>query len=202
MKYFVSIMVLVILVSEIGRSQFTSGDIELSMTGGVGFTTRTIVYDRTSSDSVSQKTINNCLTLSLGFGLFIVDGLSFEPEIGLSMYRSTKPIHSMIANLVYTFLTPRTSTAMFFKCGYGTSNAYEFPGENAVANVRSKRLEAGILNIGMGAKTMLSERTVLRVELNYRSQTYVPGSTDGEVPLNTQYSYVNYSLLMGWSVIL
>lgn len=97
-KFFVPFILFVAFVGYL-HAQFKQGNIELGFSGTAGW------QKYSSAVSISMK----YASLSLLPGYYVSDGLSIEPEIGMTFMEKVKPAFFFVGNLSYTFLLPTTT---------------------------------------------------------------------------------------------
>ncbi len=185
------------------RYAFTKGSWELNLSGDIGSQTSTSKYE---SGGYSQEYSSDHTYFQLHIipGYFIIDGLSFEPELDFLFLENSKPSYSLIPNLSYTYLLPSNSKlALYVRGGYGLSNSYNLFG---LLIRTSNSLDVGVINLGAGIKFLATENFSIRTEINYRRTSY----TDEYSYSDPYYSYSsktkntlsNVRLLLGLSIIL
>lgn len=144
-------------------AQFKKGNVELNFGGSAGFSS-----SESKSGSNSHSSDQKYLTLSLMPGYYIIDGLSFEPEIGITSVESIKPGFLLLANMSYTHLFSNNHTAFFCRIGYGVSNASSITGVNMYSRMLNE-MDMSVFNMGGGFKFLLGSNVYIKTELNYRS---------------------------------
>jgi hypothetical protein len=128
-------------------------------------------------------------------GYYLIDGLSIELEYGLMAVEDSRPFHSIIGNLSYTYPLPESSVALFARAGYGVSNGRAL---YSVIMSGGGEMDYGILNLGAGAKILLSRMAYLRGEVNYRSYSKSDSDEFGE----STYTLSHIALLFGLGIVL
>jgi len=198
---FVLSLTVVVLFAGESRAQFTRGSWELTFSAGLNNFSESLNGQSSSSDNIT------ILSLGVSPGYYIIDGLSFEPEIGfqalLSGNSNTTAYHKLVANISYTFYSPGKTFAPYIKAGIGTSNGLDFTsGKFNVAEVVGDNNSAvTILNAGIGIKSLIGKNAAIRTELNYskESYSYTGSSLSGN---NADYSMANIGLVVGVSLII
>ncbi|MGA2296791.1 MAG: hypothetical protein ABSG15_04495 [FCB group bacterium] len=190
-KVVLSLIVLVLFNTNL-FSQFKQGQVELSASAGLGSQKFEQSYSSLYGNSSSSES-HSYLMLSVMPGIFIVNGFSFEPEIGMTTVENEQPGFLLLANVSYTYLIPKTAIAPFARIGYGVSNGMGFPNQYLIGQV-SDKLDLDIFNIGAGIKNLIGQSAVLRLELNYRS--FSQSRSSGK----TTESFI--ALLFGFGIIL
>ena len=144
-------------------AQFKKGNVELSLMGGFGSFTET-----TSSSTKSSST--TIINLAITPGYYIVDGLSFEPELGLTIITPENGSGSSgvsgVANLSYTFASSENPFAPFLRIGYGISNGLQLPaiGTFIIENKGSNQSSVTIIATGAGMKFLIGTHAAIRTE--------------------------------------
>ncbi len=174
-------------------AQFKKGSVELSLLGGFGsFTESTVPYTRSSSTTI--------INLSIMPGYYILEGLSFEPELGITIIDPENGSGSSglsgVANLSYTFAFTEKTYAPFVRIGYGISNGLQLPaiGSFIVENQGSNESSVTIFAAGAGMKFLIGTHAAIRTEIEYRRQSY-SNSEGGE------YSGSNIGLNFGITIL-
>ncbi len=177
MKRAVIISALMLFFAGQSRAQFERGRSEVSFLGSMGSYT----YKQSTSgvySSFSQSV--QYLSFSTTYGYYVADGFSIEPDVTMTFMKRVEPGFQLIANVSYTQRLPNSIMALFGRIGYGLANSEEFPMyPGAVGNV-TNGLKVGVFNAGVGTKILVSKCALVRLELNYRSQSwsnvrYYPG---------------------------
>jgi hypothetical protein len=203
MKHTYIISILVILLSSVCRAQFKSGDVELSLMGSAGSLTQESGYSSSGYGFSNHSNTYNYLSISSLCGIYIFDEFSIEPEVGMLAIENSSPAQFIIGNLAYTYCVPNSKIAVFVRGGYGVSNAFILPMNGNLPLRYSDKFDIGIINAGGGVKYLVSDHTVLRIEINYRKQSYSQQYSSLYFS-STQYenSYSNYGVLVGFSILL
>jgi opacity protein-like surface antigen len=181
----------------IQRAPFMQGDWELSMTGTIGKSTRS-VSSPSPYGSWGNESSTTYGTLSLTAGYYIIDQLSIEPEINFLAYEGEPPGESVLLNLSYTYPIPHSIVAPFIRGGYGLGNATSFLGIPDLAIHSTDNFDIKTLNAGAGVKLIVAQNVALRIEINYRNQTY----TLEDISYSLDYKYSTVELFIGFSVLL
>ena len=183
------------------NAQFKQGDFEIGFSLGLGNISNTQESDNNDIIKDDSQT-QNFLAFNIIPAYFIIDGLSFEPEIGYTAMQEVNPSFSLIGNISYTYRIPDQNFAPFIRIGYGLSNSINImPGDKRLFN-GSDELDIGILNGGFGIKFLIENSATLRIEVNYRTyyQTRDEGAYSGDN--KREYSYRFISLMLGFSILL
>ncbi|HYM20221.1 MAG TPA: hypothetical protein VEW28_04360 [Candidatus Kapabacteria bacterium] len=152
------------------KKLFDKGTSELSLLGGGGSITETL------SGSSSSFNITT-FSLSVTPAYFVTDGLSIEPEIGVSILSGdeikSSTAFSFVGNLSYTFIPKSGSVAPFIRAGAGISNGLTFP--SAFPSIFGGNNDIGsvfILQAGAGLKFLIGTMAAIRMEIYYKRQSY------------------------------
>jgi hypothetical protein len=184
----------------IKKAPFMQGDWELSMTGTIGKSTNTTT-STAASYSWGDESSKMYGTLSLTAGYYIIDQFSVEPEINYFAYEGAPPGESILLNLSYTYPLKHSIVALFIRGGYGLGNATSFLGIPDVIIRSSDNFDVKTYNAGAGVKLIIAQNVALRIEMNYRLQTYTQDYSGF-----TSYSFENKNsvmkLFVGFSVLL
>ena len=176
---------------------FNQGSWELNFTGSLGS-----IESKTESSSIyfsgSHSESQTYFQLGIIPAYYIIEGLSFEPEINILAIENTEPSFLFLGNLAYTFKIESSHFFPFVRAGYGITNAFQFPVNGTLIQRISSSLDIGVLNLGAGLKTLLTESVLLRTEINYRKFSYSEDS--GYV--NYSYDLSSIALVFGFSVLL
>jgi opacity protein-like surface antigen len=178
-------------------AQFKKGDVELSFSGSLG--SNTITESSSGGYSFSNSSTEKYLFFSVSPGYYLLDGLSVEPEISFTANQHEQPAQYLLLNLSYTYLLPNSREALFLRAGYGISNSVQMPVLGAAVVHTSDKFNVGVLNLGAGAKFLVTQSVILRAEVNYRSHTW---SNDEGYGYSDDYAYSNVGLLVGFSILL
>jgi hypothetical protein len=200
MKKILVIVALLTASLSVAFAQFEKGTVEMSLTGTAGY--QKISNSGGTMYSSSSESLGY-LYLNTTFGYYLTDGLSLEPELGTFFLENEPPSESILLNLSYTKSITNTSVALFCRAGYGLGNALSYVALGMVPLRITNGWDVHIFNIGGGLKILVAENIALRVELNYRSETY--DIKDGlyiNTTSNIEYTYSNTALLFGFSFLL
>ncbi len=110
---------------------------------------------------------HNQVGLAFRPGLFIVDGLSVEPEIYGGAAKGQAPALNLSGNLSYSYGMGHNVFVPFVLVGYGAGNGFPFsqPIQKDTPNLTA----ITFLNAGAGLKIMtLGGRALLRLEYRYQ----------------------------------
>jgi hypothetical protein len=176
---------------------FSRGSWELNLSGDFGTqSSETVVNGK----SYGSSEANFYGQLHIIPGIYIVDGLSFEPEVDFLFIKDVDPSYSFIPNISYTHRFPSNSNVAFYaRAGYGISNSYNLFG---LLLQTSKSANVGILNLGVGLKYLISESFCFRTEINYRRTSYTNEETYYFYYSKTEETLTNIRVLLGFSLIL
>ena len=104
---------------------FTKGSWELNLSGDMGSQTSKSEYE---SSGYSEENSSDLTYFQLHIipGYFLIDGLSFEPELDFLFAEENKPSYSLIPMLSYTYLLPNNpKLALYVRGGYGLTNSFK-----------------------------------------------------------------------------
>ncbi len=163
MKSLIALASVLLFAYSNGKAQFKTGDVELSFFGSMGSYT----YNY-SNYGYSQSSTTKYLSVNASAGYYIMDGLSIEPQVGLEAVEKSDPSQSIVLNLSYTYLIPDSRIGAFAIAGYGLGNSAYYPMYNMFIRT-SNKFNVDILNLGAGAKFLISRSVIIRTELNYLS---------------------------------
>jgi len=184
---------------EINNHAFSSGSWELNLSGDFGSQSMSTEYKSQGNSSESSSDYMY-FQLHIIPGIYIIDGLSFEPELDFLFIEESEPSFSFIPNLSYTYRFPTSSNlALYCRAGYGLSNSYNLFG---FLFRTSSSLEIGVLNLGVGLKFLVSENFCLRSEINYRRSTYTEEESSYYYSYERTNTISNIRLLLGFSVLI
>lgn len=199
LRSILTIIAVMLLVSA-ADSQFKQGDVELSFFGNMGSfeskSTTSGLYGDTYSDS------RKYITISFASGYFIIDGLSLEPEVKWIAVEKTSPAFYLLGNISYTHLLPESKVGLFARVGYGVSNSILAPIFGGIIIRNSDKLDICTFNAGAGTKYLVHEHVALRVEINYKSQSWSREETYWGTTTKYETSNTDIGLLLGFSILL
>ncbi|NUM70822.1 MAG: hypothetical protein HUU43_08230 [Ignavibacteriaceae bacterium] len=202
MKRIYLLMLLMLAASTFLNAQFSKGSKELSLSGSIGSYT----YSQKSPGGTTSSKDYQYFTVYLSPGYYIVDGLSFEPEVAFYFSKDNTPAQYYLANISYTAKIGEGKTGLFFRAGYGVGNSMIFPGNNDVPLPMTKSLDVKIINAGAGLKLLINANVLARLELNYRVQSYSRESSYyspwGSSSWSYDYTYSNISLIFGFAFLI
>ena len=158
---------------------FKKGSMEFTLAGTGG----SFSESRSGSSSSSSSSSTTLIDISFMPAYYIIDGLSIEPEIGLSIIApssgTSSTAYSLVGNLAYTFApSGSSSVAPYVRAGYGISNGVQIPtksGEFLIElneDSKSGYSTVSILNLGVGIKSVIGGHAAIRTELFYKKQSY------------------------------
>ena len=205
MKPSISVLLLLILLlipgflsAQSAASPFHQGSWEFNLTGSFGSINNETEF---SSAFYNGSVSEDFKYFQIGIipGYYITQGLSFEPEINMFAIEGSKPAYMLLGNVGYTFTIENSMFYPFVHAGYGVTNAFQIP-VNTSLSLMSHKLDIGVLNLGAGLKTKLSESILLRTEINYRKYSYSPD----EAVYGASYSMnlSSIALVFGFSFLL
>ena len=102
--------------------------------------------------------------MKASLGYYLIDGLSFEPELGINLNfegsTAVKP-----GNISYTFNTEVRTLFPYLKAGYGVTDVqnYTSPGSGLFESLNYK-----VISFSLGFKFIQSFHRAIKVELNYK----------------------------------
>ena len=178
---------------------FLKGSWELNLSGDMGsMTSKTKIESAGSSNEISSD--YTYFQLHIIPGYFLIDGLSFEPELDFLFVEDSKPSYSLIPILSYTYLIPSNpNLAIYIRGGYGLTNSYNHFG----ALLRqSGDLDIGVINVGAGLKILATENFCIRTEINYRRSSNIEGNPTNSPSYSITQTLSNIRLLLGLSILL
>lgn len=143
---------------------------------------------------------NSAFNLSGRVGHYFTRRFEFEPEIILSVYEGGDPGFVLSANVLYNVSSPGAShISPFLLAGVGWSNSLPFFNQ---MNLGDAHINYAVLNLGLGIKTFLSERSALR--FGYRFQRFFAEEVVYPYPYRwtTDPSVSYHNLLFGLSIFL
>jgi opacity protein-like surface antigen len=205
MKNFFLIKVLVLLFAvqiiasgQSGSTIFKQASWELNFTGSLGSIESneeisSSYYYYNGSDSESRT----YLQLGIIPAYYLIDGLAIEPEINMLAVETQKPAFLLIGNLAYTINLESSRFFPFIRAGYGITNSLQIPVNGNLSRMSSD-MDIGVLNLGAGLKTLLTENILLRTEINYRKFSY----SDGDDYYSYSMDVSSIALVFGFSVLL
>jgi opacity protein-like surface antigen len=188
----------IITPAQIKNTAFTKGSWELNFTGSIGSVKYTesvtsSYYNNGGSDSESR----NYFQLGIIPALYMVKGVSIEPEINILTLESQKPAFLILGNISYTLKLGSSHFFPYVRAGYGVTNSFQVPVTGDLSRF-SDRMNIPVLNVGAGLKTMLVENVLLRTEINYRKYSYA----EDNAYYNYQLDVSSVSMIFGFSFLL
>ena len=162
MKKFIIFIILFATFSFYSNAQFNPKSFEISSYISFGnYKSGGTFYGQTQTYS------RDYLMLSVLPGIYIAEGFSIEPEIGIVSMEHTKPGFLLLLNGAYTYRIPTTRLAPFARIGYGVSNCVGY--QNSIYMGKSSNaMDIHIINLGIGVKFLVSDKACFRTEINYR----------------------------------
>ncbi len=213
MRTHIVLCVSTLILASSCRAQFEQGRSEIGLTTSIGPGDHVNTFFGAHDDY--RFASNYYFSLSTVYDYYVLPGLSLEPEASMTWYKEAR-ILLLLANLSYSHRLGQSPVALFGRIGCGVSNdSYKLsllpiltrvlPGRHFMGIAYGKtcaillskefisigksitHFDAGILNAGVGAKIFLGARTLLRLELNYRSFTW---NEAGSAGISTGISFV------------
>ncbi len=133
-------------------------------------------------------------------GYYMTKRFEFEPEVILSIYEDEDAGFVLSANFLYNVSSPGGSRiSPFLLAGFGWSNSLPFFNQMNFGDAGRKYT---VLNLGLGIKTFLSDRSALRFA--YRFQRFFAEEVVFPYPDRWTYdpSVTYHNLLFGLSIFL
>jgi hypothetical protein len=179
---------------------FHKGRWELNFTGSLGSIAESMDF---SSEYGSYNSSDSHSYFELGIipAYYLFDGLSIEPEINMMAFEGSQPAFLFLGNLSYTMKVKNSIVFPYVRAGYGVSNSFQFPVNRSLSKM-SNSLDIGVLNLGGGIKVSLSEKVLLRTEVNYRSFSYSHDANSLYYNASSDYNVSSIALLFGFSILL
>jgi hypothetical protein len=206
MKFLTSAAFILCLCAGLTKGQFKQGDWELGLVGSLGSMSVTSSSSFNSSyysgSSSSDSKSYGYAIISLSPAFYIADGLSIEPEIGLTAIEEQSPAQFIIGNLSYTYFLHASKTALFARIGYGVSNSWLFTYNERAYNKQSSSLDIKLVNIGAGLKFLVTSSVILKSEINYLMQKYENKYSDSFYTSKEELNMNHVSLLFGFAILL
>jgi opacity protein-like surface antigen len=201
MKKTLVIVALLAANLSVAFAQFEKGTVEMSLAGTAGY--QKVSASGNPGYGAPSKSIGY-INIYTTCGYYLLNGLSIEPQIGALFIENNRPSESALLSLSYTKLITNTSVALYFRLGYGLSNGLSLP---IIGSALFQRVtndwDIQIFNVGGGLKILVAENIALRIELNYRSETFNDqDAIYSYYPADIDYTYSNTALLFGFSVLL
>ena len=190
--------ILILLLASVASAQFKQGDFEMTLLGTVGSINETREYTSNDVEIDDYDESHSYGYVSFMPAYYLIDGLAAELEIGIRAMEGIRPMQAVILNLGYTHKLPGSALALFGRVGYGLSNATSIPVFLDMYDGRSDDFDVSIINLGAGAKILVSRSAFIRAELNYRIQSYERGSD----LLTIDYAYSSMALQFGVGLVL
>jgi opacity protein-like surface antigen len=137
------------------------------------------IFAQPSEDKKKELSISGCyqnissgnssggsgaLLISPRLGFFVYKGLEIEPEILFMVASGADPVYMLNGNISYNFIS-KGKIVPFLLAGYGLANAVP------LFNVPLIRTDftVGVLNLGVGIKSFLTDDIAIRVEYRYQN---------------------------------
>lgn len=170
MKRIIFLSALVLIFASESRAQFEQGRSEISFLGSLGSDSYKQSYGGAYPFSSSQN--QTYLSLATTYDYYVSNGFSLEPEVSMAWIERSSPAIFLLANLSYTHMIPHSNVAAFGRVGYGIANGAESPMYEGALIKMMDGLKIGVFNAGVGTKILASKSVIVRLELNYRSQSW------------------------------
>lgn len=194
MKKLFLLCAIVLLSATSAYSQFKAHDWEFGMSGMFGSVT-----DKQESSGHEVSDDQSFMSLSIQPAYYIIDGLFFEPEIGITASEGYQPGFFLLGNIGYTFLPEKSRIAPYARIGYGVSNSIGIPTINSYPR-SSDDMNVGVLNLGAGVKYLVTKSVNLRAEINYRQFKRSEDETYYNQTYTIDYTRSYISFWFGFSV--
>jgi hypothetical protein len=184
MKQKLFVLLLLVLGAATAPAQFTKGSWELGLLSSFG-----------SSSLEGSDESQSYFYVSVIPAYYIIDGLAIEPEIGITadLDNSDNSYFKFIGNLAYTFKLSG-NTSPFVRVGYGISNGIELPYSTGIG-LGDDDVHTNILQFGAGAKILVGQKAAIRLELDYRSQTFSESRRSSDMTMTNIGMNIGVSLL-------
>jgi len=191
MKACILVVGLVLVVVSPLASQTQQGSWEMSMTATFASISETMSSGGSSSTSDAQGYV----VVGVRPAIYVIDGLSIEPEFLWTAIENLPPVFSISGNLSYTVsLEESKNFKPFVLAGYGVGNGV--PLARMLFFRQSDALDISLLNLGAGVKAFFSEAFALRAEYRYQRHGYTTsGGTD--ITWNTHNIFLGFSVFFG-----
>ncbi len=147
------------------RENYGTGSFEAGLGTEIGMNT----IKRTSSDNTpfmynTEDSRKVYLNLNVSLGYYFLDGLSFEPELGLNL--TFDEVSALVlGNISYTFNTELRTTFPYLKVGYGFTDIQNY--RNSGAGI-FESLNYKVINVGAGIKFQQSNKRAFKMEISYK----------------------------------
>jgi opacity protein-like surface antigen len=181
-------------------SQTQRGSWELSAAANFGTTSNT--YESTSGGHTSTGKSEGRGYLGLDFraGVYVVEGLSIEPEIYFLAVEKDLPTFNLGGNVAYTFTIPDSPVRPFAIAGYGIGNG--IPQMQRLMGRTSGDLDIPVLRVGGGLKVFLAQQVALKVEYRYERYSYESTTTYFNTTSTYSRTWNFHNVLFGFAVFL
>jgi len=181
-------------------SQTQPGSWELSAAvnlGSYGYS-----YENTSGGhtSTGESEARGYLGMDFRVGVYIVEGLSIEPEIYILAVEKDLPSFNLGANLGYTFTIPNSPIKPFAVAGYGIGNG--IPMMQRLMGRTSDKLDVPVFRVGGGLKVFVAKQVALKVEYRYERYSYEHSTTYYTTTSTSSRTWNYHNVLFGFSVFL
>lgn len=171
------------------EAQFEQGRSELGLVGSMGSYSNKSTVNGPYASSHSDSRMY--LSFASVYDYYVLPGFSLEPEVAMTFLEKSEPAVYLLGNVSYTRRLPESPAALYGRIGYGVSNGVESPiFIGGVSKVLDK-LKVGVFNAGIGAKILLDESALIRLELNYRTHAWT----------ESYYSYSYESVLTNVGIL-
>jgi hypothetical protein len=157
MKPIFALFVLMAISLSLRAETLNGKKVELSISGAY----QSSSYESGSSSSSSS----GAFYVSPRVGVFLIEGLEFEPELSL-VFGSGYSAYILNGNLAYNVVVHKKDYA-FVLAGYGYSNALPFL-NGVPIQYGSSNTSFGVLNLGCGLKVFIADNVAMRVEFRHQ----------------------------------
>ncbi len=195
MKSLIAMISMLLLTASLSNAQFKEGDVELSFSGSIGS------WSPPSTPDYKIES-ENYASFYIVPGYYVVNGLSIEPELGLMAMEKSKPGQYVLMNLSYTYLIPDSKIGCFVRAGYGLANAFEYPFGNGIVVPASDKFNVGVLNLGAGAKFLISSNVLIRAEFNFKQHSWTYEYNSTYYSYSADYKESTLGVVLGFSILL
>lgn len=197
MKRAILLSALMLFFAGQSRAQFVKGQSEISFLGSMGSNTSK-QQNFGNGYSYSSSQTETYLSFGITYDYYVSNGFSLEPEVSMDVAERLSPAYFFLANISYTHMIPHSNVALFGLVGYGVTNGAESPVYDGALVRMTDKLNIGVFNAGVGSKFLASKSVVIRLELNYRSQSWKQSYYSGP---GTDISMSNIGLFTGISFL-
>jgi hypothetical protein len=194
-----TIIALLACIASASHAQYRKGNVELQLLGTAGSVSNSVTttYNEAGIPASERSSSRMYLYVAATPAYYFADGFSGELELGLRALEGVPPAQSLIAHLSWTQRYRRSPIAWFVRAGYGRSNGLSIPLFDEY-NRTTDGFDIGIISAGAGLKLRAGARGLVRIEANYRLQSY---STESPIAV-FDHSTSTIALLFGFGVML